>query len=262
MRALKEWKEQHPELELDFYTNLYLHYIMASHSELFGAIYFDFDDPMGKAQEGGYDDIKEFTVDWGWACEHGIVKAWGNKTLGFECSVNKPYFLLTEEEKVQALCQKSIVMNGQVEGKPGFRKCIVLQLEAVSDLKRSFRREEWNRIVDMIPGDVAIFYMAPISWIWANPLTPRPNLIVLPGYPIGETAALSQIVDAVYAVHSGPMFLAYAVGARPIIQFGFNDGGPEGLLSIPEDEGENHFFPSNGEVNWDEIQDSINRHLA
>ena len=266
MRCLKEYKERHPEATLDFYTNLYLHWIVANHTDLFAHVFFSGPggDPYGEALRGNYNEIIEFTIAVTRASEIGIVKAWGETTLGFAPSINRPYFLLTEEEKIQAQCQYIDVMQNPYPTKPPLRKSVILQLEAVSDGIRSFRQEDWNKIVGMIPEDVAIFYMAPIAWRWTNPLFPRPNLIVLPGYPIGATAALAQKVDAVFAVHSGPLFLAHAVDAQPIIQFGFSNGWPSGadnLLRIPEGEGENIFFPSNSSINWDAVQDAFNRYL-
>jgi hypothetical protein len=266
MRGLKEYKDRNPGTELDFVSCHYLHYLMASHTDLFKSVKFVSQEEVnGLAnswQGNGYEKLIEFIIDWGAACRDGILRAWTEKTLGFTPSTDKPYFLLNEEEKVTARNQHSIVMNHPQPNKPTFRKSMVLQLESVSCNERGFLLSDWNRIVDMIPPDVAIFYMPPITWIHGNPFPPRPNLIVLPGYPVGETGAMMQMVDVVFTVHSGPLMLAYACDAKCIIQIGFNEAGSPNLLKIPEGQGENLFIDTNRSVDWNQIQSLINKYLA
>ena len=265
MRGLKEYKDRNPGTELDFASCHYLHYLMATHTDLFRKVIFTTQEEInGLAnswQSAGYEKMIEFTVDWAGACDHGILKAWTEKTLGFTPSTDKPYFLLSDEEKITARSNLGIVMTVPQPNKQVFRKSMVLNLESVSDGSRGFLIEDWNRVIDMIPKDVAIFYFAPMTWIWGNPLTPRPNLIVLPGYPIGESGAVMQLVDVNLMVHSGLLMLAYACNAKCILQVSFNAGGSPNLLQIPEGQGENMAIASNREVDWGALQNLINKYL-
>lgn len=263
MRVLKEHRERNPDIVLDFVSNYYLHWIMANHSGLFDQVIFNLDpNKYLDEHKSEYNDKIEFLSDWARACKEGIVKHWGKVNFGIPTSVNKPLFNLTEEEKLTAWAQLDWLMGVPMEGKPAFRKSIVLQLESVSSERRGFLKQDYNKVIEMIPDDVAIFYMAPLSWKWINPFSPKDNLIVLPGYPIGHTAALMQKVDAVIACHSGPMFLAIAVEAKHILQIAFEEEGPRGLMEIEDSNGENIFFPSNRDINWEIIKEAIGRAIS
>ena len=259
MRGLYEYKQRTNDT-LDFITCHYLHYVAACHTDIFGRITFGTIDEVNSfaagAQSNGYDSVIEFTVDWGIACRDGILRAWVENTLHFTPSTDKPYFLLTAEEKIVAKSQYGMIME------KGFRKSIILNLESVSAYTRGFRLEDWQRVIEMIPNDVAIIYPVPISWTWGNPFPPKSNLFVIPGYPIGYAGALSQLVDTVLVVHSGPLMLAYACDAKNIVQINFNEGGSPALLRIPEGQGENFYIETNREIPWLALQDLINRHLA
>jgi hypothetical protein len=263
MRGLKEYQDSNHQA-LDFITCHYLHYVAAKHTDLFNNIYFGDIDYVNSFVSGyqskGYEKLIEFRVDWGKAVSDGILRAWVEETLKFTPSTDKPYWIVSEEEKITAQCQYITLLN-HPHLNTQFRKSMILNLESVSDYNRGFRQEDWQRIVDMIPQDVAIFYPVPITWTFGNPLQSRRNLFVLPGYPMGVTAALHQLVDCVFVVHSGPIMIAHAVGAKRIIQINFNNGGGSNLLVIPPDKGENITYNSNSEVNWDGLQEVINRNL-
>lgn len=262
MRVLKEYKDNN---KMDFATCHYLHYVAAKHTDLFENVFFlGYDEINNWAdtwREKGYEKMIEFTIDWGRACQIGMTKAWGEHTFGFIPSEEKPYFLLSDEEKVTAECQYGIVMRHPHPNKPVFRKSIVLNLESVSSEARGFRQEDWERVIDMIPKDVAIFYPVPISWTYGNPLTPRPNLFIMAGWPVGLAGALSQLVDCVFVVHSGPLMLAYACNAKKIVHICFLENGSTNLVHIPEGQCENFYPQNNREVDWNGLQDLINRNL-
>ena len=266
MRVLLEYKQRNPGTKLDFISNHYLHYLMATHTDIFENILFTTTDEVNGYAAGwqskGYERMIEFTVDWGRACEVGIMRAWSEHTLGFAPSTDKPYFILTEEEKVTAKSQHGIIMTHPQANKPSFRKSMVLNLESVSAYTRGFRVEDFNMFIDLIPSDVAIFYMAPITWIHGNPFAPRPNLIVMPGYPIGHTAAMMQCVDLVMCVHSGPLMLALAVDVQHIVEINFNEGGSPQLVTIPPNQGEKVCIENNRSVDWTMIRNLIAKHLA
>lgn len=259
MRAIKEYKERSGD-RLDFMSNHYLHYIAAEHTDNFeNVMYGNTDEVSAKVagyQSEGYDKMIEFRVDWGKACQVGILRAWCEDTLGFTPSTDKPYFILYEHEQVTARSQYGLIM----ERKGPFRKSMILNLESVSAYSRGFRIEDWNRVLDMIPKDVAIFYPVPITWTYGNPFPARSNLFVLPGYPIGETGGLHQCVDVVFVVHSGPLMIATAVDAKCIVEINFNDGGSPQLISPPK-VGEKICFNNNREVDWNILQNIINKWL-
>lgn len=260
MRAIKEYKER-TGLEFDFVSCHYLHYLAAKHTDNFRNVYYKNSDECNAIANDvnghGYDSKIEFTVDWGMCCERGMTQAWTQCTLGFDISDERPYFLITEDERITAQCQYGMIMNHH----PHFRKSIILNLESVSSSARGFRQEDWERVIDLIPQDVAIFYPVPITWTFGNPLRPRPNLFVLPGYPVGETAALSQLVDVVLVVHSGPLMLAYAVDAKHIVHICFLENGSQSLVHIPADQCENWYPQNNRDLDWNGLADLINRHL-
>lgn len=263
MRILKEYKDANPTFEYDFITCHFLHYLMATHTDLFRQVIYDVEPQVNAFAAGyssnGYDRLLEFTVDWGEATQIGILKAWAKRTLNFIPSTDKPYFLLREEEKITAKAHFDFIMKQAHPNKPAFRKSIVLSLESVSDPNRGFQQSDWNRVIDMIPNDVAIFYPTHVAWIYGKPLADRPNLFVIPGYPIGESGALSQLVDVVFTVHSGPVMLAYACDAKKIIQVNFSNGGGPNLVKIPQSV--DLLYENNQKVNWEQLQQVINENL-
>lgn len=260
MRILKEWKES-TGIEMDFVSNIYLHYIAANHTDLFRKVMFEPDINAYAAgwQSKGYDRMIEFTVDWGRCCEAGLMRAWAERTLNFVPSTDKPYFQLTDEEKVTALSQHGIIMTQPQPNKPTFRKSMVLNLESVSAGSRGFQVVDFNRFADLIPPDVAIYYFAPITWIHGNPFTPRPNLIVLAGYPMGHMGGLMQLVDFVMVVHSGPLMMAHAVDAKCIVEINFNEGGSPALISPPKI-GEKYCIENNRVIDWSALQTLVNKY--
>lgn len=264
MRVLKEWKRD--DMQMDFLSCHSLHSIMATHTDLFDNVWHESADYVNAFAAGwqskGYDQMVEFTVDWGEACTIGLLKAWGKRTLNFVPSTDKPYFLLSNEEKITAKAVHDSVMRQVVDNKPQFRKSMILQLESVSCNERGFLRQDWERVIDMIPSDVAIFYMPPIAWYHSKPLRERPNLIVLPAYPVGETGAMTQLVDLNLMVHSGPLMLAYACDAKNIVHIMFLEACSPNIVSIPAQQAENVYYNSNREVNWEQVQGLINKYLA
>jgi hypothetical protein len=260
MRGLQEFKERTPGLALDFITCYPLHYLMATHTDLFESVTCvnsaeEVVQAMNTAGPRGYERVIEFTVDWAAACDHGILKAWSEKTLGFSPSTDQPYFLVRDEERVTAAANAHTLRHGL-----GFRKLALLQFRAPSDYQRSFRTEDWNRVLDLFPTDVGLVYPGPIELAVQHPFTPRPNLILLPGYDIGTTAALIEQVDYVFGVHGGTIMLAHAVGKQDVTQVMFLAAGSPNLLHVPA--WDNLCYADNQQTNWEEVAAAIGRRLA
>lgn len=257
MRGLKELKDREG-LRFDFVTCHYLHWVAANHTDIFENVIFVSPEEINNWAAGGHDynQVIEFTIDWQNAVDNTILRAWSEKTLGFAPTNPRPYFLLTEEEEITAHSQHAWTMEA-----PYFRKSIVLQLESISCNERGFLRGEWEGVINMIPEDVAIFYPSPITWAQDPPIRRRPNVIILPGYPMGTTGALMKQVDLVLTVHSGSVMLAYAVGAKPIVHINFLEASGANILRIPEEDGINLIYPSNKQLDWDQLQETINNYL-
>ncbi len=261
MTAIKEWKERNPGFEVDFITCFYLHWIAANHTDNFERIIFESD--PNKMNLPGYDQTIEFKVDWGNAVNYGILRSWCETTLHFIPSTDKPYFLLTEEEKLTALHHYRAIMYNdyasETQNSPRYRKSVIFQPEAVSDPRRSFRGEDWARLIDLFPNDVAIIYFCPLERKFEKPITDKPNLIMLPGYPIGTSAAMMQLTDSIFTVHSATAMLAHAVDAKNIIHINFLEMSGKGILNVQN--GEDVFFESNLNFNWDVIKEKIDKYL-
>jgi hypothetical protein len=252
LRGVKEYKDQHPDVTLDFVTCHYLHYLMATHTDLFESVRFLSPEEIATFA-GPYAQTIEFTVDWAAACDHGILKAWTEKTLGFTPSTDKPYFQATEEEQVIARAHAGVFRSR-------YRKLVLAQLNAPSDGKRSFDPADWDRVLDLIPPDVGIIYPGPVELAIEHPFRPRPNLLLLPGYHIGVTAALLPLVDLVLGVHGGTIMLAHAMDMKRVIHVMFTEAGSPNLLSVPE--WDNLVYPSRHETNWEQLADCITRRLT
>jgi len=254
MRALKEWKDRCPNDTLDFATCNYLHYLMATHTDLFGSVQLlSFSEVSQLAAAQPADQLIEFSIDWDRACEIGILKAWGEKTLGFIPSTDKPYYLVRDEEHIVA--QAHIARLRQ----RGFRKFALLQLNTPSGIERSFLPEDWDRALDCFPEDVALIYPGPIDLALESPMRHRPNLVLLPAYDIGITAALLEQVDYVFGAHGGTIMLAHAVDQKNVTQVMFLDACSPKILSVPK--WDNLAYPSHRAINWDEIQSTITKRL-
>lgn len=261
MTGLKEYRERNPDAHLDFLTCHYLHYIIAKHTDLFDNITFN-PDRQAVINAGGYDSYIDFKVDWGEATVIGILKAWTKKTLGFVPSTDQPYFLLTEEEKLTAQVQLKCIMyecfNGETELRR-YRKSVVIQPEAVSDPRRSFRPEDLQTFFNLFPDDVAIIYFCPVTKMFRpDLLSTRKNFFALPGYPIGTSAAMMQLVDAIFTVHSGTAMLAKAVDA-PMVHINFLEASSPNIITVPK--GDNIGFESNQKVDWELLKKMVAKYL-
>jgi ADP-heptose:LPS heptosyltransferase len=264
MRGLKEYKDANPDISLDFATCHYLHWVVANHTNLFDNIYF-LPDAQSVKNMGGYDKDITFTVDWSEACMIGILKAWTKKTLNFIPSTDKPYFILTEQEKLSAKMQlRQIIYSNYITEEQSvkrFRKSVIVQPEAVSDPRRSFQREDWERFFNLFPDDVAVIYFCPMFRHFYPELIPhKDNIIVLPGYGLGESAAMMQLVDCVFTVHSGTVMLAKAVEAKPIVQINFLEASSVNICTIPD--GTNIPFQTNREVDWNKLKAEVVKYLG
>lgn len=259
MAVLKEYKESRPEIELDFVSCYPLHWLMAYRTDLFNKVDFvntveELEDRWNRYQELGYEERIEFVVDfWDQAAKIGILKAFGVKTLNFEAKTNRPYFLTNDEDKVIAKKDYLAIAGG-------FRKTVIMQLQAPSDALRSFRQEDFEKVLDLFPADVGVIYPTAINA--PRDIFPiRANFIFLPGYPIGYTAEMMKLSDLIFAVHGGIMLLAYAVEAKPILHIMFEEACPAGILQIYSEDGENVSIPNNREINWEMLQTLISKYV-
>lgn len=256
MRALKEYKEQNSGMTMDFVTCHYLHYLMAAHTDLFESIkYLDLLNILDlQTKPVSYDKVIQFTVDWQNACTIGILKAWGEKTLGFTPSTDKPYYIVREEEKIIAREHAKTLRER-------FKKIVVVQLTAPSGYERSFLREDHEKALQLFPKDVGIIYAGPLNiGLNVQPGFDHSNFIVLPGYDVGVMGALLQEVDYVFGAHGGTIMMAHAVGAKNVTQVMFGEGGTVEILKVPE--WDNLYYPSHREVDWGELQVCINKRLS
>jgi hypothetical protein len=258
MRGLKEWKDAHPNDTLEFASCLYLHVLMAAHTDLFARIHFDAFDQINALADNyhaaGYDGLIEFEIDWSAATDHGILKAWTEKTLGFTPSTDKPYFLVKPHERLVAGEHAKRVRAY------GFSTLVLLQLDAPSGYVRSFRYEDWDRVVDLIPEEVGIVYPGPIDLAVGNQLKPRKNLFLLPGYDIGATAALFEHVDFALLAHGGLAMLAHAVDKKEVIHAIFTEAGSPNILWVPE--WTNLVYPTHQEIDWPELAAAVQTRLT
>jgi len=258
MRGLKEWRDKHPEDTLEFASCLYLHILMAAHTDLFAAVHFDtFSQISSLADnyvEAGYDRVIEFEIDWNAACDHGILKAWSEKTLGFTPSTDKPYFITHPLDRLVA-GEHAKRMRAL-----GFDKLVLMQLEAPSGYARSFRYEDWERVLDLVPENVGVIYPGPVDLAIESKLKPRKHLFLLPGYDIGTTAALFKYVDFALLTHGGLAMLAHAVDKKEVIHAIFTESGSPKILWVPE--WDNLVYPTHNEIDWKALEQAVHGRLG
>lgn len=255
MRALKEWKDKNPDIKLDFLTCHYLHCLMASHTDLFDRIMFtDFQKVNRIAvKPEGYDKVVEFSINWKNALDNGILRAWCEETLGFVPSTDQPYYLVNDQEKMIA-ANHAKALRAQ-----GYSKLVLLQLNTPSGYERSFKEEDYNKVFDLFPPGVGLVYPGPIDLALHKDLKSRDNLILLPGYDIGTTAALINEVDYVFGAHGGIIMLAHAVGKKEVTQVMFLQAGSPNILKVPE--WDNLCYPDHDRVKWIEVSKTIKKRL-
>lgn len=255
MRGLKEYKDKNPEVILDFVSCEYLHVLAAMHTDLFNEIRMDTFQNIAKiaAKHEGYDKVIEFDIDWQNALKVGILKAWVEKTLGFTPSTDKPYFIVTDEERMIAFHHVKSLQKK-------FRKLVLMQLEAPSGYPRSFKYEDWEKVLDLFPGDVGIIYTGPTDLAIDGKLKPRKNLILLPGYDIGTNVALTGFVDFNLLTHGGMAMMAYANDSKKVIHIIFEEAGSRNILWV--NDWVNLVYKTHNDVNWDELKGAINNAVA
>jgi hypothetical protein len=253
-RGLKEYQEQHTDITYDFVTSEYLHCYAALHTDLFENIkYLPLEKLNALIEKVDPGQIIEFTLNWQRACEIGILKAWCEMTLGFIPSTDVPYFQIQPQEKIiAALHAEKLRLR--------FKKLVLLQFKAPSGYVRSFLPEDWQRLLDLFPKDIALIYPGPLDLASFSPMTQRNNLIVLPGYDIGTTAALIMQCDYVFGAHGGTIMLAHAVEKKEVTQVMFLTACAPNILKVPA--WDNICFPSHNEVDWTELGKTINRRLT
>jgi hypothetical protein len=257
LRGLREWKDQHPNTLIDFASCFSLYSEVACHTDIFNEVMcvpVKIDDLALNYKQKGYLDKIEFKNDWKRSLRDGLLSGWVYPTLGFIPKNQKPYFNIDEEEEYQAKGQHTLIMS-----KFQFRKSVLIQPEAPSNRSRGFLPCDYDKLADLIPNDCAIFYPASITRAIENSFTSRKNLLTLPAYPIGLTAALMKIVDLNLVVHGGFAFLAYAVNAPHIIQMHFLKEGGLKLLTIPR--ATDVVFGDNESVDWDKLKKAIDKYL-
>lgn len=254
MRGLKEWKDKHPEIEQMHFTSCeYLHIIAALHTDLFDAVMPDSFENIGKKLKDykkQYDRVIEFEIDWNDAITNGILKAWTKKTLGFEPSTDKPYWIIDPQE--------ALIGHYHAERlHQYFEKIVFVQLEAPSGYVRSFRYEDWEKALDLFPDTVGLVYPTTIDLAYDGKLKPRKNLILLPGYDMGNTAALMKYggFDGFFLTHGGMAMMAHATDRKNVIHIVFREGGSKHLLDVPE--WKNFDFETHNHVNWDQLQEAV-----
>jgi hypothetical protein len=256
MRGIKEWKERNPGIGVDYVTTNPMHWLMAHRTDLFELNWVATEEEMqaiiAKPQSFGYVDKIDFAIDWfGKAIHIGILKAWCDTTFGFVPSTDVPYFLTNIEDKRIAAFHHAALAKR-------FRSLAVVQLESPSsDNLRGFKPDEWEKVLDQFPEDCGIIYPTSIFRGIDNPFKPRKNLILLPGYSMGYTAELMKLCNLVFSNHGGLVMLAYAVGAKPIVQAVFTKYCPENILKLSPEDGINLYYDTHSNVNWDEVKSTI-----
>jgi hypothetical protein len=257
LRGLKEWKDKQPEITtLNFTSSEYLHILAATHADIFDQIMPDtFSHIAQKLPEykKEYDKVIEFEIDWRIAVTSGILRAWTEKTLGFVPSTDKPLWNVQPEEIL-------IAQAHERQMRQRFKKLMFVQLEAPSGYVRSFRYEDWEKILDMVPTDIGIVYPGPIDLAVNGRLRHRPNLFLLAGYDMGVTAALiKHCIDFFFVTHGGMAMMAHAQDRKEVIHTIFQEGGSDKLLSVPE--WTNFLFPSHNDVDFAKIEKAIQSYL-
>jgi hypothetical protein len=255
MRGLKEYKDRHPDATFDFITCEYLHALMALHTDLFENVQLaSFREVNAFVADIPPKAIIEFDIDWDRACTIGILKAWCEKTLGFIPTTDQPYYIVREEERIVAKAHAKRFRGF------GFEKLALLQLDTPSGAVRSFKHEDWDRVLDLIPEDVGILYPGPVDLALDSPMRPRKNLFLLPGYDIGTTAALMQEVDYVFGAHGGTIMLAHAVGKQEVTQVMFLAACHPNILNVPA--WDNLAYPNHDTIDWEQLRSRIHQRLT
>lgn len=255
MRGLKEWKEKNPEYQLDFVTSEYLHAIVALHTDLFKSVRMESPSAIREflLMDHGYDKVIEFEIEWNNAVKNGILRAWTEETLGFTPSTDKPYFIVRPEEELIAI-NHAKMLDGE------FRKLCLMQLQAPSGYVRSYKYEDWEKVIDLFPEDVGIVYPAPLDMVFNGKLKPRKNLILLPGYSIGVNAALFKFMDFSFLTHGGMAMLAHAVDAKDVIHTIFTEAGSPNILNVPY--WDNLVYKTHNDIDWEQVEKSIQKMYA
>lgn len=256
MRGLKEYKERNPKDTLDFVTCEYLHFLAATHTDLFGRVMFRSFEELKTiaARHEGYDKVIEFTIDWENALQGGIQAAWCEETLGFRPSTDQPYFLVRNEERLVASEHFKRLK------KLNYQNIALVQLDTPSGHERSFKESDYQKVFSLFPDDTLLLYTGPIDLAAHTILRKQGNLLLLPGYDMGTTAAMLELVDYVFGAHGGTIMLAHAVEAKNVTQVTFLQAGSEKLLHVPY--WDNLTYPDHDHIDWDELKRAIQRRLG
>lgn len=244
MRGLKEWKEKNDH-SLDFMSLHAMHLEAAWHTkDLFDRVEHlsaeRFEYMKNNYKLFGYDEvIDHFNMDWTESTKSGIVNAYCNLNFGFFPSTDRPYFKTKYHERVNA---KFIV--DRLRG-AGWKRFAFFQALSVSNPARSIPFPDTMAILSLFPSDTMILMPCGVHDPFHDTINPFPrNIHVMPGYPVGNAAALMKHMDINLMVHGAYSHIAYAVNAPNVVQLNFYATGSINF-SIPG--AINLNFPSNEE---------------
>lgn len=259
MRGIKEWKEKHDHV-IDFMSTVPMHLEAAWHTdELFNSVALAQNEKLEYYKENykrlGYDEIwTHFNMDWTMSTQIGIVNSYCKLNFGFLPKTAKPYFKLHYDEM-----KITKFMADRLRG-VGWTKLVFIQALAVSNPARSIPYDDIWKVVELFPEHVLIMMPCDVHDPFHATLNPRPkNVLLMPGFPIGHSAALMKQMDLNLMVHGAFSHIGYAVSAPNIVQLNFY---ATGSINFEVPGGTNINLESNAEDYLTPLKEAIDRILS
>lgn len=259
MRGIKEWKEQNDHV-VDFVSVFPMHLEAAWHTDdLFESVKLITHEKMYKLikyySHHGYDEVMyDFNMDWTSSTRFGIVNSYCKLNFGFFPSTSQPLFQLQYDE-----IKIARFIADRLRG-VGWKKLVFIQALAVSNPARCIPFDDIYKVCSLFPEDTLIMMPCGVHDPYHVTLNPFPkNVLVMPGFPVGHSAALMKNMDLNLMVHGAYSHIAYAVNAPNVVQLNFYETGS---INFEVPGGNNLNFKTSEEDYITPLKETIDRILV